>query len=296
MGTDDDAARASVDPTPDPGAADRGYGTGPRWVIAALSVAVWIVLGFVFRLSANAYLLLSIPFVVAFQLAVARQPLRRVWLRDATRFAWDVRTTVVFVLVAIVPAYSVLATARHGDGLGIAYGLAAVGGAAGVAVTVRAARRVTVRQLLICVAVVCAISVVLDLLNVSTRAGTGPTSAGSGFLAGAYWFLLYLPAVFVVEEVFFRGVLDSYVRPAETGTGWLSATYVSALWGLWHLPIVLTAGATTPVLAVVVGLLVVQIALGIPLSLGWRRSGSLLVPGTAHALSDAIRNVLVGLP
>lgn len=39
-----------------------------------------------------------------------------------------------------------------------------------------------------------------------------------------------------------------------------------------------------------------SVALGVPLSMGSRRSGSLLVPGVAHALNDAIRNVLVGLP
>ncbi|MHC1559162.1 hypothetical protein ACR9E3_09400 [Actinomycetospora sp. C-140] len=79
-----------------------------------------------------------------------------------------------------------------------------------VAFQLRAARRVTVRQLVICVVVVCALGVVLDLLNLSTRGGPGPTPAGSGLLSGAYGFLLCLPAVFVVEEVVFRGVLDSY--------------------------------------------------------------------------------------
>jgi membrane protease YdiL (CAAX protease family) len=41
---------------------------------------------------------------------------------------------------------------------------------------------------------------------------------------------------------------------------------------------------------------VVQVAVGPFLSLFWRRSGNLMVPGFAHALSDAVRNALGLIP
>jgi membrane protease YdiL (CAAX protease family) len=49
------------------------------------------------------------------------------------------------------------------------------------------------------------------------------------------WFLI-APIGFVVEEVFFRGTLGTHLHRGEEGTDWLSAIFVSALWGLWHLP------------------------------------------------------------
>ena len=50
--------------------------------------------------------------------------------------------------------------------------------------------------------------------------------------------VLYLPVCFVMEEVFFRGALDSFVHRSGDGDYWLSAAFVSVLWGWWHLPIV----------------------------------------------------------
>jgi membrane protease YdiL (CAAX protease family) len=296
MPRDDRAADPQVELAGDRAGARSGGGQVVRWAIAAATVAVWITLGFAFRLNPNVYLLLSIPFVAGFQIVIARRPLRAVWLREAPRFTVDLRTIVVFVLVAIVPVYAAVTAARGADWVGFVYGLAATGGAAGVAYAVGAVRGLTVRQLVVCVVIVCAISTVLDIVNGLATGNLHPASFGSSLVTGGYWFLLYLPAVFVVEEVFFRGVLDAYVHRGDNGTGWLSATWVSALWGLWHLPIYFVAGGSSSVLGVVIGLLVVQIAIGIPLSIGWRRSGNLLVPGTAHALSDAIRNVLIGLP
>jgi membrane protease YdiL (CAAX protease family) len=72
---------------------------------------------------------------------------------------------------------------------------------------------------------------------------------------------------------------------------WPTALYVSVLWGLWHLPI--AGGGGQPLAATVAQLLVVHCAIGVPLSLGWRRTGNLAVPALAHALIDAVRNALI---
>jgi membrane protease YdiL (CAAX protease family) len=67
-----------------------------------------------------------------------------------------------------------------------------------------------------------------------------------------------------------------------------SAVFVSALWGLWHYP---TEGPGNP-LATAGLLLLIHIPVGVCLSLGWRKSGNLLVPGIAHAFIDAVRNAI----
>ena len=61
-------------------------------------------------------------------------------------------------------------------------------------------------------------------------------------------FLLYFTVTFVLEEVAFRGALDSHIYQPPTdgqrrgGSAWLSAIFVSALWGIWHLPLLPTGG------------------------------------------------------
>jgi len=88
-------------------------------------------------------------------------------------------------------------------------------------------------------------------------------SAWSKVTTGLESFFEYLPMVFLLEEVWFRGVLDSHLYHS-----------VSALWGIWHYPI---AGPQPSIIS----LLVVHIAIGTLLSRAWRRSGNLLVPGTS---------------
>ena len=96
----------------------------------------------------------------------------------------------------------------------------------------------------------------------------------------------------MVEEVFFRGALDTYLHRGEEGIGWLSAIFVSALWGLWHLP----GQAKGPhLLSTVVTLVIAQIAVGVPLSFWWRQSGNLTVNNTTHAFLDAVRDILAAL-
>jgi membrane protease YdiL (CAAX protease family) len=68
-----------------------------------------------------------------------------------------------------------------------------------------------------------------------------------------------------------------------------SAFFVSALWGLWHVPLAI---GQKPLPLFVVGLIGVHCAVGVPLSLCWRRSGNLFVTCATHALIDAVRNAL----
>jgi membrane protease YdiL (CAAX protease family) len=100
--------------------------------------------------------------------------------------------------------------------------------------------------------------------------------------------LLYVPLVFVLEEVFFRGALDTYVRGADIANDRTSAVFVSVLWGLWHLPLVITTIGLSQVLMILTYHLIVGILMTFP----WRLSGNLAVPGVTHALIDAIRDGL----
>jgi membrane protease YdiL (CAAX protease family) len=106
----------------------------------------------------------------------------------------------------------------------------------------------------------------------------------------ARWLLLYLPVAFVLEEVFFRGALDSHVYRSGDSHRVVSAAFVAGLWGLWHLPVAVNRASLA---TAITGLLVIHLVIGLPLSVYWRRSGNLAVPGTAHALIDGVRNTLL---
>jgi membrane protease YdiL (CAAX protease family) len=251
--------------------------------------------GWYFRLGAtavghNLYLLLGIPLVVIFQLAIARRPVTSLWVRGREPFSLDRTGIVIAVALAVVPGVAVAANRR--SPILAAFFLCALVGAVPAAFAVRRQRKAGLRAGLRAFAAAIAVgatSFALSALHAG-RAVTFPLSKLPLFAAQS---LEMLTLGFVVEEVVFRGALDTYLAPTMTAgaPGWVSAIVVSALWGCWHLPLAHVSGARD--LGAVAGHeLLHQIAVGILLSLCWRRSGTLVLPSAAHAIVDAYRNMI----
>jgi membrane protease YdiL (CAAX protease family) len=201
--------------------------------------------------------------------------------------------------LAIVPVYHLIVSIVKAQGIGyFLYAVAAIVGAGAAAYALGQFRRRTWIDLVLCVATASLIGILLVLdqaIHTATLAHPNGVHLRPNVLEGIDSFLLYVPALFMVEEVAFRGALDSHVRHPGEGSGlairtygFASALFVSLLWGLWHHPILPQA----PIWA----LLPLQVAVGPFLSLFWRRSGNLMVPGVAHALIDSVRNAMVGIP
>lgn len=269
-----------------------------RWSEAIALVAVWMAAGFVLRLGSIEYLLLGIPLTIAFQRFVRRQPLRAAWVRGAPPLTLDRTLVVLAVLLAIAPCVSLFFNLRSGAWRAASWSLAGIGGALGAAYALRNARRDTRWALLGCVAtagVIGSLIMSAALLGAVVTGERAAPSLRSALHDGGRALLLFVPITFALEEVSFRGVLDAHVRPAvERGHargGWLSAIALSAIWGLWHLPIVKTGGAGWAGRAI--SLVVVHTLIGVPLSLWWRRSDNLFVPAFTHALIDAVRDGLL---
>lgn len=261
-----------------------------RILQAALAVALWIAVGLGFRLSANSYLLLGIPLTAAFQLIVRRQPLRALWVRDAVAFRLGARGWIMATLLAAYPCYRLAASIRAADpGLETAWYLAAVAGAFPAAFALANFHRKTSRDLSLCLATAGAFGILLVTFDaVMTQSGHRPL--GERFATGLSSLLLYIPVTFLLEEVSFRGAFDAHVHHPGESREYASAFFVSALWGLWHVPV---AMGQKPLPLLVVGLLGVHCAVGVPLSLCWRRSGNLFVTCATHALIDAVRNPIL---
>lgn len=133
--------------------------------------------------------------------------------------------------------------------------------------------------------------VALGVMLVPAGVAAGwPGPVGVRIAAAVEAILLYVPVQFFIEEVSFRGLLDTHVHHGRATRQWPSALLVSALWGLWHLPIA-AAGQSLPV--TIAQVLAVHCLMGVPMSLAWRRTGNLTVPVIGHALIDAFRNALM---
>ena len=261
-----------------------------RAAVVTFVIAGYMAVGFALQLSANAYLLLGIPITVGFQLLVARRPLRALWLRQGPPFAFGRRSVAAVFGLSIAPAFLAINGAQAGDLVLVAYGLAAMAGAAGTVYALRAMDREalgsTVRTTLIYAAILVAI---VAASRLATGGFTG--NPGGAVVASLVAVATYLPVVFVMEEVLFRGAIDAYLHRSVSGLDRASALYGSALWGLWHLPVAAIGLGllTIPYVVVVHG------ALGYILVMAWRRTGNLAVPGIAHAVGDALRNAVLVL-
>ena len=213
---------------------------------------------------------------MAFQLVICRRPIYQLWARNAQSFRLDrfgflVRPLQSFSNVCLF--WPALLPWHLWGALFLS--LLVIGGV-GVAYALRQQRADKFKQALPSFAVAVLIGCLL-FLTLKQPLPLHPSVP----LILLKNFVRLLPMTFICDEVVFRGLLDSYVAPSSgsRGQAWISAIFISALWGFWHMwhTRVLLDFALT-------------LAWGVPLSFCWRKSGTLLLPGAAHALIDAVRD------
>jgi hypothetical protein len=260
-------------------------------LIATGVVGLYMALGWVLRLDPNAYLLLGIPLLLVFQLVVARRPVTELWLKHPPARFLTWKAVLAAVPFMILPAWSLIADWTNSSWPVRVWYVAALAGTLPLGATlVRATGKMW--ELLWCILAGGLPYIVMAVtISVMLRHGKGHPALVVAEIA-VKWFLLYLPICFAVEEVFFRGGIDSYVQREGDGFGWLTAIVVSCLWGWWHMPTIPIHSAIE-VTGLTIGLPMLMCISGIPFSIFWRRSGSLLVTATVHALIDGIRNGLM---
>jgi membrane protease YdiL (CAAX protease family) len=261
-----------------------------RTIVGTVVVGGWMAIGAAFSLGADAYLLLGVPIAIGFQVLVVRRPLRALWIRGAPPLTLAPTWVLLVLVVALAPAAMLAGAILDGDPVLVGYGLAGIAGAVGAAYTLRALDRAAVRSTVLATA---ATSAILVSLMAGYRMASGGFNGTpwAALAAAVVAMATYLPAVFVLEEVFFRGLLDTYLHGDTPGADRATALYGSALWGLWHLPVasVGLGPLTIPYLVLA------HAALGVVLVRAWRRTGNLAAPGIAHAVSDALRNAVAVL-
>jgi hypothetical protein len=258
-----------------------------RRLVVVAFVACWMALDWIFKLEANLYLLLGVVLTAAFQIAVARRPIRALWVRSAPPLRINVPWLLIAAALAALPVYEMY----NGFQLGWVYRgwmACAILGAPAAAYAIQNCDRSALKAAPLAAGMVVAMSALMVVIAVLKSGGL--TLKGWAFIEALRWTLLYFPVCFMLEEVTFRGALDSYLwRPGEKGMS-SSTPEISFLWGLWHLPIV-TSDTHLLLMALLLGCF--HMLPGIPLSLSWRICGNLLVPALAHAALDGVRNVLL---
>jgi hypothetical protein len=266
-----------------------------RFLEGTAAVALWMALGLVLHLSAYGYLLLGIPITLAFQRYVRNAPLRAMWVRDAPPFQLHAGGVAIAIGLMMVPLIDLVNLLRSRASWGHdGWNMAALAGAWAAAYALRYFNRKLFRELLLCLVTSGTIGILVWILQDVASSGS-PQPIGARLWFGVTSLLKFIPVVFLLEEVWFRGVFDSHLHHTGEKRGVLSAIYVSALWGIWHYPVIPghQIQNLVPTFATVIPF---HVLIGVPLSLFWRRSGNLFVPASVHCLIDAVRNGLVGPP
>ena len=262
------------------------------YIECTLFVVAWVVCGWLFHLGPVSYNLYGIPFVVAFQLLICRRRITQLWVRDAPGFRLDrigILLVVVFVGLNTSLFWQYLLPWHL---LGALFLSLLITGSVGAAYALRQQRADQFKQALpsFAVAVLIGFSLFVYLAMTSSRS---PALNAPKLLLLLENLVKLFPYVFIMDEVVFRGMLDTHVVPG-TGTRreqWFSAVFISVLWALWHMPRAALSDAGE--LRTFAAPLVLVLPLGVALSFCWRKGGTLLLPGLAHALMDAYRDTVM---
>jgi hypothetical protein len=263
-----------------------------RYFECAAFVLLWMACGFYFHLSPMIFPLLGLPLVAGFQWAIARRPLAQLWARDAETFQVDRRTWIIAILLAVACGAALLSERGRvatGPGVLLKFSPLLIAALLPAAFALRRQRAAELRRAF----AVIAIAVVI---RVAWRVGWAPTFEGAtmfplsklpDFMAD---FLVEFVALFLVDEVAFRGALDPHLAGAGTGPlhAWSSAVFVSILWSAWHFQVYHPQAKTFPqLLTQIVPNDFLPVIYGVALSFCARRSRTLAAPVAIHAAGNA---------
>jgi hypothetical protein len=128
----------------------------------------------------------------------------------------------------ITPVLLLVQAVRSGLWWQAAWLVAAVAGAVVAGYAIPRVRSIPRRTLLTWLTIPSAVGLILMTVAIlpAVFQTVRPLTA---LLVGAQSLLLFLPVVFVIEEVTFRGALDSHLHHDGESKQWPSAQYVSAL-------------------------------------------------------------------
>lgn len=262
-----------------------------RYLTVLGVVGFWMGLGWLLHLNPNSYLVAGVPLLVIFQLAVARRPISELWVRPAISVPFPLWGYAAAAAFMIAPGLELSHRWPQAGWSMRLWFCCAIAGAIPLAFAFTRVSRLVLKSTVLCFATAGVLGVA-SLVAVALLRHRLDHLSATRAVNGVWQFLLYLPVSFILEEVFFRGGLDSYLHTPGDRAPWLSAAVVSIIWGLWHLP---ASGAHSlpRVVVLIMVLPIVHCLVGIPFSFFWRSSGSLLVPAVVHSFIDSVRNVLL---
>lgn len=181
------------------------------------------------QLGGAAYLLLGLPLLLLFQLFVARQPLRHLWVQGAGSFPLNFRFLVIALVLLAVPLLNIFYGSRDYGAMHITIVLGAFPCAFALSQQRLAALLKALPLFAVSVAVGCAIFAGFALW----RGGSVLFVPGKvpAFLTDIYCITL---ACFLVEEVVFRGGVDGHLTAgaADRRSNLVPAVFTSFLWGI----------------------------------------------------------------
>lgn len=256
-----------------------------RYIQVALFVGIYIGIGYLFNLEPKSYLLVGIPLTLIFQLLIVRQPLHKLWLRDGEKFHLNKSGWIITLCVIAFPIYKTIELASQDKLTLVNFGYysCAIVGAFGAGYCYSNFTKKTAKDFLLCFGIIA----VLRMSWYFFPFIFGDQELNPDYLQGIQSLLTYVPVAFVVEEVVFRGMLDTYIHPSKEAKGLWSAIFISCIWGIWHWPISIDQSlGWVLVVALRSGLW------GVFLSTFWRRTGNLSVPAFSHAFVDGIRDTV----
>jgi len=260
--------------------------TSVRYLLAALFVGIYVFLGFLLKLGVEAYLLLGIPLMVLFQLVIVRQPLHKLWLRDGKKFHLNKTGWIITICFIVFPIYRIieLATQDKLTLIHLGYYSAAALGSFGAGYCYSNFTKKTAKDFLLCFGIIAVVRMSWYFFPFLF----GKQEFNPDYIQGARSLLTYIPVAFVVEEVVFRGMLDTYVHQSKKTNALIPAIFISFLWGFWHLPLFPNID-----MGWIIALPLRASVSGIFLSIFWRRTGNIAVPGFSHAFTDAVRDAFI---
>lgn len=208
-----------------------------RYAECSAFLLLWMAVEHSLRLSPITGQLIGIPLTAAFQLAVARRPLTQLWAFDAEEFRLDRKTlALAAALTAACGALLWLGRDHAAAGINQRLGFFCLVAAAAIpaALALRQQRAAAFRRALPWLAAAFALRVGWQA---AWHDGVVIFPAAKLLDFTTTWLGEFV-ALFLVDEVVFRGALDPHLRGAAGGRlhAGCSAIFVSILWAIWHLP------------------------------------------------------------